>query len=117
MKHAAPPQAPILFTGTPTSIVEEAEAATESFRKVQKSLLENVRPDAATFTDVVAPLAAAENDLLTHGRRLNFYASVSPDAAVRRASAEANRLVDASAIVLGFTYARVRLDPYISARP
>lgn len=59
------------------------------------ALVKNTPLSIAVFSNVLAPLAAAENALLTESRILVFYKSVSTDVSVREASAKAKDLFDA----------------------
>ncbi|RDW61620.1 hypothetical protein BP5796_11512 [Coleophoma crateriformis] len=93
-----PPQAPPLFNGTPGSIVVDARAVVENKRKVQDQLVQAVRPDHATFANVIQPLANAENGLHAQSHMLGFYTDVSADPELRDASAEAQRLFNDFAI-------------------
>ncbi len=93
-----PPQAPPVFTGTPTSIVDDTRRVIERACKVQNQVVEDVRPDTATFANVLVPLAHAENAMTVEANILGFYKVVSPDSKLRDASSEAQKLLDNFAI-------------------
>jgi len=89
-----PPQAPPVFTGTPTSIVNDIKCLIERARNVQNQVAETVQLDAATFANVLLPLAHVENAIALETRILGFYKEVSTDSKLRDASSEAQKLID-----------------------
>ncbi|KAI1908063.1 metalloendopeptidase [Ophidiomyces ophidiicola] len=89
-----PPQAPPLFTGTPSSVVENTKRLIARSRKVQDDVVGNVTLDTATFEQVLRPLATDENVMALESHILGFYQSVSTDAKLRDASTEAEKLMD-----------------------
>lgn len=93
-----PPQAPPNFSATPTSIIDNAQRLIEHSLKIQNQVADNVQLDAATFTDVLLPLAHAENALASEANTLTFYGHVSPDSKLRDASSKAQKLLDDHAI-------------------
>ena len=93
-----PPQALPTFTATPTSIVQDTKRLIERSRQVQNQIVENVQPDAATFANVLLPLAHVENTMALKVHILVFYKAVSTDPKLRDASAEAQNLLDNFAI-------------------
>ncbi|KAH8587442.1 metallopeptidase MepB [Bisporella sp. PMI_857] len=93
-----PPQTPPLFTGTPTSIINDANRLIEHYRKVQNQVAQSVTLDAAVFANVVLPLAHAENALHFESNILCFYKEVSPDDAIRNASSQSQTLLNNFAI-------------------
>ncbi|OLN96100.1 Saccharolysin 3 [Colletotrichum chlorophyti] len=58
-------------------------------REAQSSITNSLSPPAATFANVLLPLAHAENALAEHSTLLLFYSAVSPSQEVRDASSEA----------------------------
>ncbi|KAF9877612.1 putative peptidase family M3 [Colletotrichum karsti] len=92
------PQAPPLFTATPTSILQTAESLIEHLFSVQSQVIEQVQPDDATFANVIMPLVHAENALARESHVLIFYKSVSPDPELRDASGKAQILLDEFAV-------------------
>ncbi|MCJ1383232.1 hypothetical protein MMC17_006870 [Xylographa soralifera] len=93
-KLAKPPQAPPLFTETPTSIVDDAKRLIEYSRNVQDQIVRNVQPEAATFENVLRPLAHAENAMNFESRILGFYKEVSVESQLRDSSGEATQLLN-----------------------
>ncbi|KAH6659444.1 metallopeptidase MepB [Truncatella angustata] len=85
----------ITFVVTPPSILKDARESITRSRELHESLTRDVSASSATFENVLVPLAEAENALITTFRRLVFYESVSPDANVREASAQAKSLFEA----------------------
>ena len=88
------PQAPPLFTGIPTSIVDDAKRLIEHSRNVQDQIVRNVQPEAANFANVLQPLAHAENAMNLERRILGFYMEVSAEPKLRDASTEATELLN-----------------------
>jgi metallopeptidase MepB len=93
-----PPQAPPVFTGTPTSIIEDTRRLIERSRKAQDYIVDGVTPDTATFANVLVPLAHTENTMAVEANILGFYKHVSPDSRLRDASSKAQKLLDDFAI-------------------
>lgn len=89
-----PPQAPPLFTATPTSLLQATERLIQHLRLVQREIIEQIRADNATFTNVILPLVHAENAVAREAHVLIFYKSVSPDSELRNASRKAQTLLD-----------------------
>jgi len=96
-KLRKPPQAPPVFTATPTSILDDARRLIERSRKIQDQVA-SLQPEAATFANVMLPLAHDENRMALESHILAFYQSVSTDPALRDASTEAEKLLDDFAI-------------------
>ncbi|KAK3938215.1 peptidase family M3-domain-containing protein [Diplogelasinospora grovesii] len=101
-KYANPPQPPPLFTGTGESIVADAKAICDKTRSLLDKLVAEIKPSedpkAATFESVMRPQTEDENDTNLSARILGFYQYVSGDAALRDASTEADKIMDAFAI-------------------
>src|SRR5947207_9587843 len=97
-KLRKPPQAPPVFTGTPTSIVDDTKRLIERSRKAQDQVAGTVQSEAATFANVLLPLAYVENARALDANILRFYQDVSPDSKLRDASSEAQKLLDDFAI-------------------
>jgi metallopeptidase MepB len=62
--------------------------------KRKTKFVENVTPEAATFENVILPLACAENAKSLEQRQIRFYESSSTDITVRNASSLAKNLFD-----------------------
>ncbi|KAH8659341.1 putative Saccharolysin [Tricladium varicosporioides] len=93
-KYQKPPQAPPLFTATPTSVVEEAKALCDTTRSLLDKIAKEVTPETATFANVVLPMAEDENAAGLKGRILGFYQAVSGDSKLRDASSKAEEIMD-----------------------
>lgn len=89
-----PPQAPPLFTGTASSIVEDTKRLIELSRNVQNKIVEDVKQDNAAFETVVKPMAIDENTMALESHILCFYQSVSASQDLRNASTEVEKLFD-----------------------
>ncbi|MCJ1251731.1 hypothetical protein MMC30_008968 [Trapelia coarctata] len=89
-----PPQAPPVFIGTATSIVEDTKRIIEKSRSLQDKIVAEVKPDHASFKSVVLPMAHDENNASLESHILGFYQAVSSDKALRDASTEADKLLD-----------------------
>ncbi|OHF02031.1 peptidase family M3 [Colletotrichum orchidophilum] len=89
-----PPQAPPLFTATPTSVLQATERLIQHLRLVQSQIIDQIRSDNATFANVILPLVHAENSLAREAHVLIFFKSVSPDLELRDASRKAQTLLD-----------------------
>ena len=61
---------------------------------MQDDLVELVKPEVASFEDVLTPLATDENLFALELHILSFYSAVSPNAELRNASIEAETLFD-----------------------
>ncbi|KAM0810419.1 putative Metallopeptidase MepB [Seiridium cardinale] len=90
-----PPQPPLDFVATSRSIILDAEEIITKTEELHSSLVQSVEPSSATFENVIMPLGNAENALITSYRLLVFYKSISTDARVCEASAQAKSLIDA----------------------
>ncbi|KAH9218107.1 metallopeptidase MepB [Leptodontidium sp. 2 PMI_412] len=92
-QHLTPPQGPFQFAGTPTSIIGDMRCLIGNCRKAQDELAKSVRPEEATFANVLLPLVHSENALKVESHILQFYQHVSPDKEIRDASGEAEKLL------------------------
>lgn len=89
-----PPQAPPVFTGTAKSIVEDTKRLIERSRKVQDTIVADVKLVDASFKNVLSPMAVDENTLALQSHILGFYQSVSASQDLRNASTESEKLFD-----------------------
>ncbi|KAL2012533.1 hypothetical protein VTN00DRAFT_58, partial [Thermoascus crustaceus] len=96
-KLRKPPQAPPVFTATPKSIMDDTHRLIERSRKIQDQVA-SLEPEAATFANVMLPLAQDENIMALESHILGFYQAVSTDQELRDASTEAEKLMDDFAI-------------------
>lgn len=89
-----PPQAPPVFTATPSSLIEDTKRIIDKYRGVQDKIVANIKPTDATFQNVMLPMAVDENEFGLESHILGFYQSVSTDQALRDSSTEADQLMD-----------------------
>ena len=94
MAFKKPPQAPPVFTATPASIIEDTKRLTEHSRKLQDKLVHDVKPEQASFGDILLPMTQDENVMSLEARILGFYQAVSTDQKLRDASTESDKLMD-----------------------
>jgi metallopeptidase MepB len=97
-RHQKPPQAPPIFTATPTQLVADAKQLCAQTRKVMDKIVEEVQPDNATFENTVLSIALRENESALSTRIITFYQAVSADKDIRDASTEAEKLVNEFAV-------------------
>lgn len=90
----APPQAPPVFTGTPSSVIEDTKRLIEESRKLQDKIVAEVQPDDAAFEGVLLPMAQDENIMALEAHIIGFYQSVSTNQDLRNSSTEAEKLLD-----------------------
>ncbi|KAF3922778.1 Saccharolysin [Arthrobotrys entomopaga] len=95
------PQKPPTFLHTPDSLLSDTKALIEKSRSTLDKLAKDVTPETATFENVIAPLAADENDMGIEAHILGFYQYVSPDAEMREASSQADKLMSEYSIEAG----------------
>lgn len=88
-----PPQAPPLFTGTLTSVIEDTKRLIDKSRNVQNGVAD-VAESGASFKHVMLPMAYDENTMALEAHIIGFYQAVSTDQQLRDASTEAERLLD-----------------------
>ncbi|KAL2061547.1 hypothetical protein VTL71DRAFT_6924 [Oculimacula yallundae] len=93
-KYRSPPQAPPLFTATASSLVSDARALCEKTRSLYDTIVANVKPEDATFENVVLPMAQDEDDVALQSRIIGFYQAVSTSAELRDASSKAEEIMD-----------------------
>lgn len=94
LKFQRPPQAPPVFTATPSSIIEETKRFIGVSRKLTDDIVGQLKEQDASFEKVVLPMAYDENRQGLVARILGFYQSVSTDQQLRDASTEAEKLMD-----------------------
>ncbi|KAL8931982.1 MAG: hypothetical protein Q9211_006604 [Gyalolechia sp. 1 TL-2023] len=93
-----PPQQPPMFTGTPTTVIEDIKRLIDKSRGVQDKIAGEVQASDATFKNVMLPMAQDENTMGLTAPIIGFYQAVSTDQALRNASTEAERLISDFAI-------------------
>ncbi|KAI9765791.1 MAG: hypothetical protein M1835_007318 [Candelina submexicana] len=89
-----PPQAPPIFTATPSSLIQDTNRLIAKSRKVQDAVANGIKPEKASFNDVLLPIAYDENSMAIESHIIGFYQAVSGDKALRDASTEAEKLLD-----------------------
>lgn len=89
-----PPQAPPLFTGTPTSILEDTKRLLDKSRALQDKIVAEVKPEDAAFESVMLPAAHEGNTMALETHIICFYQSVSTNQDLRNASTEAEKQMD-----------------------
>ncbi|ERF68645.1 hypothetical protein EPUS_09138 [Endocarpon pusillum Z07020] len=94
LKLKTPPQAPPVFTATPTSVVEDTKKFIDVSRKLTDDIVAKVKEQDASFEKVVLPMAHDENRQGLVAHILGFYQSVSTDQELRDASTEAEKMMD-----------------------
>lgn len=95
------PQPPPTFKHDPESLLDATKALIEKSRNTLDRLAKDVTPDTATFDNVIAPLAADENDMGLSSHILGFYQYVSSDPKIREASSQADKLLSEYSIEAG----------------
>lgn len=90
----SPPQAPPVFTATAQSIVADAERLIKTARNAQDKVVSDVKPENASFSSVLLPLAQNDNQLALEAHIIGFYQAVSTDQKLRDASSKAEEIMD-----------------------
>jgi metallopeptidase MepB len=88
------PQSPPDFGDNPTTIIAQAKLLIDQSRSNQDQLINQIRPEDATFKNVFLPLAQADNELIALSYKLSIYREVCADEQMRTASHEARELLD-----------------------
>lgn len=89
-----PPQAPPTFTGTPKSVIDDINRLIEKSRGLQDKIVADIKPEDATFEDIILPMAHDENTMALEAHIIGFYQSVSTNQDLRNSSTEAEKLLD-----------------------
>ena len=87
-------QPPLRFTAKADSIAGDAQLLVQHARQLQDELAQRVAASAATFSNVVVPLAHMENGFALQSNILSFYQHVSDDDQIRDASMKAQTTLD-----------------------
>ncbi|EPS37390.1 hypothetical protein H072_8859 [Dactylellina haptotyla CBS 200.50] len=95
------PQRPPTFLHSPESLLGDTKDLIEKSRSRLDLLAKAITPETATFDNVIAPLAADENDMGLLSHILGFYQYVSTDAKIREASSQADKLMSEYSIEAG----------------
>ncbi|KAI9875491.1 MAG: hypothetical protein M1830_008410, partial [Pleopsidium flavum] len=89
-----PPQAPPVFTATPSSLIDDTKRLVDISRNLQDKIVADATEESASFKDVVLPMAHDENTMALEAHIIGFYQAVSTDQALRDSSTEADKLLD-----------------------
>ena len=89
-----PPQAPPTFTGTAESIVADTKKIIEQSRALQDKIVAKIKPEQASFDNVMLPMAHAEDKAALQTHVLGFYQAVSTHKELRDASTEADKMLN-----------------------
>lgn len=95
-----PPQLPIKFDATPSSLVQDARDVISRTNSFWDAINSSIPVDHATFENTILPIIHDENARLARSRLLNFYASTSPSKDLRDASNTAQKLFNDSDVEL-----------------
>ncbi|PQE21351.1 Peptidase family M3 protein [Rutstroemia sp. NJR-2017a BBW] len=93
-QYQKPPQAPPLFTHTESQIIDEAKQLCDKYRSVLDDIVANVKPESATFENVILPAIHQEDVAGLKSSILSFYQAVSADSKLRDASSKADEIMD-----------------------
>ena len=74
--------------------MEDTNRLIETSRNLQDKIVAEVKPEQASFRNVILPMAHDENNAALESHILGFYQAVSPNKALRDASTEADKLLD-----------------------
>lgn len=88
------PQAPFSFTKTPASILEDTQSLVIQARKSQKRILATFKPDRATFSTALLPLAHSDNHLALQASLLALYQEIFIDPVSSDLLRKAQRLLN-----------------------
>jgi metallopeptidase MepB len=84
-----PPSPPPVFTHDKDLITSRVEELINSARRAQEDVLSTIKPEHATFENVLLPLAQIHNSLTREIPILCFYQEISTDSDIRDASTKA----------------------------
>lgn len=93
-RYQKPPQAPPKFTATPESLAADTKRMLDHSRALMDDIVAKVKPETASFKNVVLPMAHDENAMSLESHIVGFYQAVSTDVKLRDASTEAEKQMD-----------------------
>jgi metallopeptidase MepB len=93
-RYQKPPQAPPSFNATPESLIADANKLIDICRNMMDKMVEDVKPETATFENTVLLIALDDNESSLSSKVIEFYKSVSTDKSLRDASTDAEKLMD-----------------------
>lgn len=88
-----PPQLPPVFPATADSIRADGRFLKEEVAALYDDIVATVRPENATFANVLEPILMKQNESWPWPSILTLYRHVSPDESVRAASNEVSKLL------------------------
>ncbi|RAL61275.1 hypothetical protein DID88_010354 [Monilinia fructigena] len=97
-QYQKPPQSPPLFTHTESQIIDEAKGLMDKYRSLLDNLVATVKPEDATFENVLLPTANQDDLDSLQTSILTFYQAVSADSKLRDASSKAEEIMDEAQI-------------------
>ncbi|KAG6151211.1 hypothetical protein E4U11_007972, partial [Claviceps purpurea] len=93
-KYRNPPQAPPLFTHTPESILQVVNSNNARTKAVLDQVVADIKPENATFANVLEPNLLSDNVLQVSNNIVMFYQYVSGSKELREASTKAQGISD-----------------------
>jgi len=93
-----PPQDPPLFTGTPEFVLQDTKRLIEGSKHLTDKIVEEIKPQDASFQNVLLPMAHNDNQDGLEANILTFYQSVATSKALRDASSDAQDLFKDAAV-------------------
>lgn len=86
------PQPPVELDCTPASLIEESKAILAQTKNVWDNIVATVKPEDASFANVILPIIHDENVRMAKGSPLRFYGSTAVAEGLRKAGNEAIKL-------------------------
>ena len=96
-----PPQLPIQFPAEPDVLLEQAHKAINASRQAQDDLVSRVKPENATFDNVLLPLMHAENVYISEFYVLRHPKDVTTNEKLRESTRQVERLTNDYAVESG----------------
>ncbi|KAL1302035.1 hypothetical protein AAFC00_002483 [Neodothiora populina] len=93
-KYQKPPQPPPRFTATPESLAADTKRILDRSRDLMDGIVKDVKPEDASFKNVLLPIALDDNKQTLETHIIGFYQAVSDDVKLRDASTEAEKAMD-----------------------
>jgi metallopeptidase MepB len=98
--YRIPPQAPVQFNYTPSSLVAAAEKVRDAAVAVMDDIVASIQPQDATFQNAILPLAESENERLHMQRTLTMQGSFHPQKEIKDATRAAGTFFSNMELVL-----------------
>lgn len=93
-----PPQLPLRFPAEPEYLLEQAQKAIDASRQAQDDIVDRIKPEDATFDDVLLPLMHAENIYTNNYFLLRHPKDLTADEKLREANRQVEKLTDKYAV-------------------